>query len=151
MKKGIGFCLAVVTAITIYTEKPVTWSYTAKKISDKTYEIHLKATIRHGWHLYAQAQPENFIGSPTSIKFNKHPLLVLDGKIKEVGKLEISKEPSLDIESWQYNDQVDFVQRVVLKNKNNVKTNISGSIGFQVCTDELCLQPVTVNFNIVLE
>jgi thiol:disulfide interchange protein DsbD len=149
MKKAIIFCFAIITAITIHAQKPVTWNYTAKKISDKTYEIHLKATIQDGWHLYAQAQPENFIGSPTSIKFNKHPLLVLDGKIKEIGKLEISREPSLDIESWQYNDQVDFVQRVVVK--NNAKTNISGSIGFQVCTDELCLQPTNVNFNITLE
>ena len=149
IKKGIGFCLAFVTAITIYAQKPVTWSYTAKKIVDKTYEIRIKAIIQDGWHLYAQAQPENFIGVPTSITFNKHPLLVFDGKIKEVGKLEISKEPSLDIESWQYNKQVDFVQRVVLKNK--VKTNISGSIEFQVCTDELCLQPAIVNFNIALE
>lgn len=149
MKKAIVFCLAIAAATTIYAQKPVTWNYTAKKIADKTYDIYLKATIREGWHLYAQAQPENFIGVPTSIKFNKHPLLALDGKIKEVGKLEISKEPSLDIESWQYSNRVDFVQRVILK--NNVKTNISGSIEFQVCTDELCLQPVTVNFSIVLE
>ncbi len=149
VKRSIGFCLAFVTAITIYAQKPVSWSYTAKKIVDKTYEIRIKATIRDGWHLYAQAQPENFIGVPTSIKFNKNPLIVLDGKIKEVGKLEISKEPSLDIESWQYDNQVDFVQRVVLKNK--VKTKISGSIEFQVCTDELCLQPAVVNFDIALE
>ena len=149
MKKAIIFCLAMVAAMTICAQKPVTWTYTAKKIADKTYEIHLKATIQDGWHLYAQAQPENFIGVPTSIKFDKHPLLALDGKIKEIGKLEISKEPSLDIESWQYNKQADFVQRVVLK--NNVKTNISGSIEFQVCTDELCLLPATVNFNIAVE
>ena len=149
LKKSIGFCIAFATVITIYAQKPVSWSYTAKKIVDKTYEIRIKATIQDGWHLYAQAQPENFIGVPTSIKFNKNPLLVFDGKIKEVGRLEISKEPSLDIESWQYNKQVDFVQRVVLKNK--VKTNISGSIEFQVCTDELCLQPAVVSFNIALE
>jgi len=149
IKKSIGFCLALAASITIQAQKPVSWSYTTKKIVDKTYEIRLKATIQDGWHLYAQAQPENFIGVPTSIKFNKNPLLVFDGKIKEVGRLEISKEPSLDIESWQYNKQVDFVQRVVLKNK--VKTKISGSIEFQVCTDELCLQPAMVNFNIALE
>jgi DsbC/DsbD-like thiol-disulfide interchange protein len=149
MKKAIVFCLAIGAAITMYAQKPVTWNYTAKKIADKTYEIHLKATIQDGWHLYAQAQPENFIGVPTNIKFNKHPLLVLEGKIKEVGEMEISKEPSLDIESCQYSNQVDFVQRVVLK--NNAKTSISGSIEYQVCSDELCLQPVTVNFSIVLE
>ena len=149
MKKGIGFCLVVMTAIAIQAQKPVTWNYSAKKISDKVYEIHLKATIQGGWHLYAQQQPENFIGTPTTIKFSKHPLLFFEGKIKEIGDLEKIKEISLDIESWQYNNEVDFVQRVKLK--NNVKTNASGSIEFQVCTDEMCLQPAIVNFNIALD
>jgi hypothetical protein len=149
MKKGIGFCLAVITAITVQAQRPVTWNYSAKKISDKVYELHLRATIQNGWHLYAQRQPENFIGIPTTIKFSKHPLLFFEGKIKEVGELKKSKEESLDIESWQYNNEVDFVQRVTLK--NNIKTNVSGSIEFQVCTDEMCLQPAVVNFNIALE
>ena len=149
MKKTIGFCLAAMTAITIQAQKPVTWNYSAKKISGKVYEVHLKATIQDGWHLYAQQQPENFIGVPTTIKFNKHPLLFFEGKIKEIGELEKSKEESLDIESWQYNNEVDFVQRVTIK--NNARTNISGSIEFQVCTDEMCLQPAVVNFNIALD
>jgi len=149
MKKRIVFCLVIMTALTVRAQKPVSWNYNAKKISDKVYELHLKATIQDGWHLYAQQQPENFIGTATTIRFSKHPLLVFEGKIKEIGKLEKSREESLDIESWQYNNEVDFVQRVILK--NNVKTNISGSIEFQVCTDEMCLQPAIVNFNIVLE
>jgi len=149
MKKGIGFCLVVMTAIAIQAQKPVVWNCSAKKLSDKVYEVHLKATIQDGWHLYAQQQPENFIGTPTTIKFSKHPLLFFEGKIKEIGVLEKSKEISLDIESWQYNNEVDFVQLVTLK--SNVKTNLSGSIEFQVCTDEMCLQPAIVNFNIALD
>ena len=33
---------------------PVIWTYTAKKIADKTYELHMTATIGSNWHLYAQ-------------------------------------------------------------------------------------------------
>src|SRR6185503_1046734 len=108
-----------------------------------------KASIDDGWHLYAQRQPDNFIGVPTTITFNKHPLLVFDGKIKEVGKLERMKEPALDIESWQYTNEVDFVQKVTVK--NSTKTKVSGSIEFQVCTDEMCLQPDLVKFSIEIE
>ena len=32
----------------------VQWTYTAKKIADKTYEVHMSAKIGAGWHLYAQ-------------------------------------------------------------------------------------------------
>lgn len=149
MKKSISFCLVVMTAFTLQAQKPVTWNYRAKKISDRVYELHLKATIQDGWHLYAQQQPENFIGSPTTIKFNNHPLLVFDGKTKEVGELEKKKEVSLDVESWQYNNEVDFVQRVTLKSK--AKTNVNGSIGFQVCTNQMCLQPTVVNFTVALD
>jgi hypothetical protein len=130
-------------------QKPVSWSFVTKKIADKVYEIHLKASIEDGWHLYAQKQPDNFIGTPTSITFIKHPLLVFSGKPIEVGQLEKKKEPTLDIESWEYKGGVDFVQRVSLK--NNVKANVTGTIAFQVCTDEKCLQPATVNFSVTLE
>jgi thiol:disulfide interchange protein DsbD len=37
---------------------PVTWSFSATKIADKTYEIHMKAIIQSGWHLYSQTSPK---------------------------------------------------------------------------------------------
>ena len=139
-------CLLIITIG--LAQKPVTWNYTAKKISDKTYEIHIKATIQDGWHLYAQSQSENFIGTATSIRFTKHPLVLFTGKPTEVGSLEIKKEPSLGVESREYKEGVDFVQRVKLKGE--IKTNVTGSIEFQVCTDEMCLQPTKVNFSVPL-
>ena len=36
---------------------PVLWSFSSKKIADKTYEVHLTATIQKGWHMYSQHQP----------------------------------------------------------------------------------------------
>lgn len=146
MKKTICICLGILSMAFSKAQGPVSWTYSATKISGTVYEVRLKASIQDGWHLYAQGQPENFLGIPTTIKFNKHPLVVLNGKPKEIGKLEKATEPTLDIESWQYNDEVVFVQRVQLRNK--VRTNISGSIEFQVCTDNKCLPPATVNFQV---
>lgn len=130
-------------------QQPVKWTYEAKKISEKVYEVHLKANIQGGWHLYAQKQPESFIGSPTTIKFNKNPFLIFSGKTEETGKLEKTKEPTLGIEAWQYANEVVFVQSVSLKN-NSVKTRISGSIEFQVCTDKKCLPPTTTSFSLAI-
>lgn len=125
---------------------PVTWSFSANKIADKTYEVHLTATMQPGWHLYSQAQPDDAIAIPTEFKINNNPLVVLDGKIKEVGKLERFHDAKLDVSANQYAGKVDFVQ--VVKLKANAKTNLTGSVEYQTCDDKKCLPPKTVNFSI---
>jgi len=125
---------------------PVSWSFSAKKIADKTYEVHLTATMQSGWHLYSQTQPDDAIAIPTGFRINSNPLLELDGKIKEVGKMEKFHDAKLELSANQYSGKVDFVQ--VVKLKANVKTNLSGSVEFQTCDDKKCLPPKTVNFNI---
>ena len=148
MKKFITFAVIILAVTTIKAQNPVTWAFSAKKVSDKTYEIHMTATIQSGWHLYSQNQPDDAIAIPTGFSINNNPLLKLDGKIKEVGKLEKFRDEKLDISAHQYSSKVDFVQLVKLK--SNVKTNVSGSVEFQTCNDEKCLPPKTVNFNIAV-
>ena len=53
---------------------PVDWTATAKKIGDKTYEIHLTADIKDGWHIYSQTTAAGG-PIPTSITFTKNPLV----------------------------------------------------------------------------
>jgi thiol:disulfide interchange protein DsbD len=128
---------------------PVTWTFTTKKISDKTYEVHMKATIQNGWHLYSQTQPEDAIAIPTNFKFNSNPLLKLDGKVKEIGKVEKFHDPRLDLSANQFSNSVTFVQLVKLK--TNAKTNITGTVEFQTCDDKKCLPPKTVNFSTAIQ
>ena len=140
------FCSMVVAYA---QQSPVTWSFTAIKTADKTYEVHLKATIQSGWHLYSQTQPADAIVNPTSFTINANPLFTKDGKIKEVGKMEIFKDASLGISANQYANSVDFVQKVKLK--ASVKTNFTGSVEYQTCDDKKCLPPKTVTFSIALK
>jgi hypothetical protein len=128
---------------------PVSWSYSAKKIADKKYEVHITATIQSGWHLYSQVQPEDAIAEPTLVSFSKNPLLTLEGKISEQGNLEKFHDAKLDISANQYAGKIDFVQLVKLK--ANAKTNLNGSVRFQTCNDEKCLPPKTVSFSIALK
>jgi len=127
---------------------PVSWAFTAKKTSDKTYEVHLTANIQSGWHIYSQTQPDDAIAVPTSVTINNNPLVKLDGKIKEVGKLEKYKDETVKATNHQYSTKVDFVQ--VVKLKSSAKTNVTGNVEFQTCDDKKCLPPKTVNFNIAL-
>jgi len=83
------FALFVVGALQAQPN-PVSWTFSAKKITDKQYEVEMKASIIQGWHLYSQQQPEDAIAIPTEFILNQNPLLLLKGKIREVGKMEKS-------------------------------------------------------------
>ena len=128
---------------------PVSWTFTAKKISDKVYEVRLKATMQNGWHLYSQTQPDDAIAIPTTFTLNNNPVLKLEGKIKEVGKMQKYHDAKLAISANQYASKVDFVQMVKLK--ANVKTNLTGNVEYQTCDDKKCLPPKTVNFSIAIK
>jgi len=149
MKKLFVFITFLIVACVAHAQSPVNWSFSSKKVSDKTFEVHLTANIQSGWHLYSQNQPDDAIAIPTNFTINNNPLLKLDGKIKEMGKMEKYKDKILGISAHQYSEKVDFVQ--VVKLKSNAKTNISGSVEFQTCDDKKCLPPKTVNFNIALK
>src|ERR1700759_2853626 len=88
MKKIFLAALIVSSASMVMAQssKQVSWVYSAKKIADKTYEIHMTATIGGDFHLYAQdAGGDGPI--PTAFTFTKSPLFALDGAVKEKGAL----------------------------------------------------------------
>lgn len=127
------------------SNKQVKWNYSVKKISDKTYEVHMTATINGDFHMYAQ-----HVGVdgplPTSFNFTKNPLILLDGKVKENGKL-IKKHESIWGGNVNYFEKtVDFVQ--IVKLKANVKTNLAGKVEFMVCDEEKCLPPSEVDIKV---
>ena len=149
MKKGLFIIVLAFGFCFLHAQSPVSWSFNSKKISEKTYEVHLTANIQSGWHLYSQDQPSDAIAIPTSVTINNNPLLKLDGKVKEVGSMEKFNDKNLGISAHQYSNKVDFVQ--VVKIKSNAKTNVSGSVEFQTCDDKKCLPPKTVDFNVALK
>ena len=151
MKKLITLVSFVLIAAVVKAQvlNPVSWTFSAKKTGDKTYEVHLTATMQAGWHLYSQTQPDDAIAIPTGITFTANPLIKLDGKVKEIGKMEKFHDEKLDLSANQYSNKVDFVQ--VVKLKGNVKTNLTGGVEFQTCDDKKCLPPKTVNFNIAVK
>src|SRR5436853_218606 len=98
--------LAIISGTRAQLIDPVQWTYTAKKIADKTYELHMTATLDSKWHIYAQDAGEG--PEPTSFKFSVNPLVKLDGVIKEDGKLEKSFDPNFNSTLKFYANKVDF-------------------------------------------
>lgn len=149
MKKALLLALFFAVGTLAFAQNPVSWSFTSKKISDKVYEVVLTASIQPGWHLYSQNQPDDAIAQPTSFTFNNNPLVELNGKVKELGKLEKYRDDKLDVSANQYSNKVDFVQVVKLKGK--AKTAVTGKLEFQTCDDKKCLPPKTIPFTIALK
>jgi len=129
------------------SSKQVTWNYSAKKISEGVFEIHMTATVAGNYHIYSQSLA---VDGPiaTSFKFTKNPLLVLDGKVKEQGTAIKKMEAVWNGNVTYYENTVDFVQIVKIKGK--AKTNVSGSTEFMVCNERQCLPPSEVTFKVDL-
>lgn len=147
-KRSIALLLAALPCLLFAQVKdPVKWSFSAKKTATG-YDVVIVANLEKGWHTYSQNTPD---GGPvaTSFTFTKNPLLTLDGKVTEKGKLEKKFEELFDLNVLQYSNTVTFTQKVRLKGK--VKTNLSGTVEFMVCNDKECLPPKKVPFTIALQ
>lgn len=151
MKKIFFSVLILFTAAIASAQmaNPVSWTFSSKKISDDVYEVQMIATMQAGWHLYAQNQPKDAIAIPTAFSFTKNPLVEVNGKVHEVGKLEKFKDEELGVSANQYSKKVVFTQKIKVKGK--IKTNVAGSVTYQTCDDKKCLPPKTVNFSIELK
>jgi thiol:disulfide interchange protein DsbD len=128
------------------SSKEVKWSFSSKKIADKTYEVVLTAVVNGNWHIYSQN-----VGVdgpiPTAFTFTKNPLLAFDGAVKENGKLIKKNEEVWGGEVRYYENKVEFVQRVKIKGG---KTNLAGKVEYMVCNDEKCLPPAETSFSVAI-
>jgi hypothetical protein len=150
MKQLVSLILVVLLTTQAFCQvkNPVKWSFAVKKIDQVSYEVSLTATVDPGWHVYSQTTPD---GGPsaTVISFTQNPLIVLDGPVKEVGKLEQKYEELFGVNVKQFSNKVTFVQTVKLKGK--AKTAINGSIEFMSCNNKECLPPSNQKFSISLQ
>lgn len=127
------------------SSKQVNWTWSAKKVADKTYEVHMIATIGGDFHLYAQdAGGDGPI--PTTFTFAKSPLFTLDGAVKEKGQVVKKFESAWNHDVRYYEKTVEFVQ--IVKLKSNIKTSLAGKVEFMVCNDHECLPPADVDIKV---
>jgi Disulphide bond corrector protein DsbC len=144
MKPFVALMFLILFAICSHAQinDPVTWTYSAKKIADKTYDLHITATVGLNWHIYPQ-DAGNTAGG-TTFTFITNPLIRFDGNVTETGKLEEFYDKNLKSVIKYYSNKVDFVQKV--KVKSATATVVKGNINFVACNDKKCLPPKEVPF-----
>jgi thiol:disulfide interchange protein DsbD len=143
----LSLLVTMISAVSLaQSSKEVKWSFSSKKIADKTYEVVLTATVNGSWHIYSQN-----VGVdgpiPTAFTFTKNPLLVFDGVVKENGKLIKKNEEVWGGEVRYYENKVEFIQKVKIKGG---KTNLAGKVEYMVCNDEKCLPPAETTFSVAI-
>jgi thiol:disulfide interchange protein DsbD len=151
MKKIFTSVVLLLASVLVFAQSgtKVKWDFVVKKTGDKKYEVRMIANIQPGWHLYSQSQSKDAIALPTTITFARNPLLIINGKPKEVGKVTDAYDKATQSRSRFYSNKVEFVQVVTLK--SNVKTSIAGDVEFMVCDDKQCLPPDKSKFTIKIE
>lgn len=149
MKKII---VGVVVMLLIFSanaqQAKVSWSFTAKKLPNNSYELHFIATPPTGWHIYSQLTPDGG-PIPTDFKFTNNALVKVAGtKPKEIGKLTTYFDKNFKVDVKYFEGKVDFVKTITVK--GHIKTNISGTVESMICNDRTCMPPTTEKFNIAL-
>lgn len=149
MKKVLFLAICFLSAYHLKAQvlNPVAWTATSKKVKNNTFEVHLIAKLEKGWHIYSQNTPDGG-PVPTSISMSINPLFAVDGKWKEIGKLEQHHEKLFGVDVKQYSDNIDFVQ--LLKVKAPVKTSAAIAVEYMVCNDKQCLPPITKKLSVSL-
>jgi Disulphide bond corrector protein DsbC len=150
MKKLLVFVVLSFIAISLIAQSgsKVKWEFSSQKIADKKYEIRMVATIQPGWHMYSQNQSVDAIALPTAITFANNPLVIINGKLKEMGKLYDQFDKAINDRSRYYFNKVEFIQIITLK--GNVKTAVAGEVKYMVCDDRQCLPADIAKFSIKL-
>ncbi len=124
-------------------EKPVKWSYAAKKVSKTEAVLYIKATIDSKWHIYSQNIKD---GGPvkTTFAFSPSKDFSLLGKTEEP-KAITKYESTFKMNVSYFENAVVFQQKIKL---NKAATAVKGKVEFMVCNDRQCLPPEEVEFSI---
>jgi hypothetical protein len=127
-------------------EKPVKWSYAAKRLKNNEAVIFLRATIQDSWHIYSQNVKD---GGPikTSFTFSPSKEYALVGKTAE--PTPVTKyEDAFKMNVSYFENTVTFQQKIKLKSAN--VTSVKGQLEYMTCNNKKCLPPEDVDFDIPL-
>ncbi|MCX2452965.1 protein-disulfide reductase DsbD N-terminal domain-containing protein [Pedobacter sp. PLR] len=139
----ISFVLFTAIGASAQIEKPVTWSYVAKKISKTEAVVYIKATMEQGWHIYSQNLKAGG-PQPTSFSFAASKDYTPVGKTTEP-KATTYFDENFKMNVSYFGDKVVFQQKIKL---NKPTATVKGKVEFMVCNDEKCLPPEEVSFSI---
>lgn len=149
MMHRIGLaCLLMLTIVTSsYSQifKPVKWSFSQEKISDKESYLVFTAKIDKGWTIYSQFTADDG-PIPTTITFEESTGIELVGKASESGKKKEGMDALFGVNVIKFLADKPFVMKQKVKVKDASK-KVSGYVTYMACDDEKCLPPTDEEFS----
>ncbi len=127
-----------------FGQEVVEWTVSYDSQSES---ISFTAKIEEGWHLYSQSIDESLGPVATSFQFEEN-----NKNFKLIGKTmeptPITKyDKNFEGELSYFEGSVQFIQKLKVKSS----AELTGKITFMVCTEEMCLPPVDIDFNLMID
>jgi thiol:disulfide interchange protein DsbD len=141
---SLMFVLIPLAFTSAQVHKPVKWSFVAVPGKGSEATLMITATLEDGWHIYSQYIEEGG-PLPTTISFSSSKEYTRVDKVKEEGMAIKSYDKTFMMDIVWYGHSVVFSQKVKL---HVPLTMIQGKVEFMVCTEEMCLPPEVVSFNL---
>lgn len=143
MPKSIFFLFFLTLSFCSIGQDKVEWTI---NFDSETEIVTFTAQIEEGWHLYSQNINENLGPVATSIEFetNKKRFKVVGKTAEPTPITEYDENFGGDLSFFK--DSVKFTQQLRIKSAGEVR----GKITFMVCNETMCLPPVDIDFNLMI-
>ena len=129
-----------------FSQDPVKWSTSVKKINDITFQLNTKAEIEDNWRLYSQNLDDGG-ALPTEFIFEDNSILKSFSNVLEPEPIT-KYDPIFKIDQSYFVNNVVFTQDIVLLESFN-NDSIIQNLYYQVCDDRVCIfQDVQLVFNL---
>ena len=128
--------LLIGSAVSVFAQSYVTWSYGAKKVSDTEVELTMTAQIADEFHMYSMKKAE---GGPLPLvfKFTPSPDYELVGGTTSTSKLVEEYDEIFEMNLSYYSYSAVFKQRIKVKSMEPF--TIVASLSYQVCGNDTCV------------
>ena len=129
-----------------FSQDPVKWSTSVKKINDITFQLNTKAEIEDNWRLYSQNLDDGG-ALPTEFIFEDNSILKSFSNVLEPEPIT-KYDPIFKMDQSYFVNNVVFNQDIVLLESFN-NDSIIQNLYYQVCDDRVCIfQDVQLVFSL---
>ena len=129
-----------------FSQDPVKWSTSVKKINDITFQLNTKAEIEDNWRLYSQNLDDGG-ALPTEFIFEDNSILKSFSNVLEPEPIT-KYDPIFKMDQSYFVNNVVFTQDIVLLESFN-NDSIIQNLYYQVCDDRVCIfKDVQLVFNL---
>ena len=134
MKRNIIFFFTFIVSYLTFSQNPVTFETTVKKVSDSNFQLITNATIEDGWRLYSQ----NLLDGgaiPTEFVYEENNSYILLGPTIE--SESITKfDPIFSLDQTYFESFSTFYQDIQIE--KNI-SYLNAKIYYQACDDIVCI------------